>query len=139
MLAFAGSVYRSDCGDGADTGGQSGDSPGTDDDSRGDDPGILGTVSGVDRVGRAIKQLVLMTILVNVFFPFGLSADWSAWTFLFSLPFCSSVKLLLLAVVVAMVEVSNAKMRLFRVPELAGYCICDGSALALVSTFLFQG
>ena len=27
--------------------------------------------------GAAIKQMVLMTILVNVFFPFGLSADWS--------------------------------------------------------------
>jgi formate hydrogenlyase subunit 4 len=84
-----------------------------------------------------IKQLVLMTILVNVFFPFGLSADWSAWTFLFSLP-VFIMKLLLLAVVVAIVEVSNAKMRLFRVPELLAIAFVMG-VLALVSTFLFQG
>jgi formate hydrogenlyase subunit 4 len=84
-----------------------------------------------------IKQLVLMTILVNVFFPFGLSTDWSAWTFVFSLP-VFILKLLLLAVVVAIVEVSNAKMRLFRVPELLAIAFVMG-VLALVSTFLFQG
>src|SRR5712691_425582 len=32
--------------------------------------------------GAAIKQLVLMTLLVNIFFPFGLSAGWSAITVL---------------------------------------------------------
>ena len=84
-----------------------------------------------------IKQLVLMTIMVNVFFPFGLSTDWSAWTFVFSLP-VFILKLLLLAVVVAIVEVSNAKMRLFRVPELLAIAFVMG-VLALVSTFLFQG
>ena len=85
----------------------------------------------------AIKQLVLMTILVNVFFPFGLSMGWSAGAVLFSLVLFI-VKLLLLAVVVALVEVSNAKMRLFRVPELLAIAFVMG-ALALVSTFLFQG
>ena len=85
----------------------------------------------------AIKQLVLMTILVNVFFPFGLSTDWSVWTFVFSLP-VFILKLLLLAIVVAIVEVSNAKMRLFRVPELLAIAFVLG-VLALVSTFLFQG
>jgi len=48
------------------------------------------------------------------------------------------LKLLLLAVVVAIVEVSNAKMRLFRVPELLAIAFVMG-VLALVSTFLFQG
>lgn len=85
----------------------------------------------------AIKQLVLMTILVNVFFPFGLSLDWSPRAMLFSLSLYIA-KLLLLAVAVAVVEVSNAKMRLFRVPELLAIGFVLG-ALALVSTFLFQG
>jgi len=85
----------------------------------------------------AIKQLVLMTILVNVFFPFGLATDWSAGAVLFSLVLFIA-KLLLLSVVVAVVEVSNAKMRLFRVPELLAIGFVLG-ALALVSTFLFQG
>jgi formate hydrogenlyase subunit 4 len=84
----------------------------------------------------AIKQLVLMTLLVSVFFPFGLSADWTPWAVMFSLP-VFLFKLLLLSVVVAAVEVTNAKMRLFRVPELLAIAFVLG-ALALVSTFLFQ-
>jgi formate hydrogenlyase subunit 4 len=83
----------------------------------------------------SIKQLVLMTLLVNVFFPFGLSTDWSA------LPLASSfalfvVKLLLLAGVVVLVETTNAKLRLFRVPELLAVAFVL-SALALISMFIF--
>jgi len=85
----------------------------------------------------AIKQLVLMTILVNVFFPFGLSTDGSPGAAIFSLALFL-FKILLLTVVVAIVEVTNAKMRLFRVPELLAIAFVLG-ALALVSTFLFQG
>ena len=84
----------------------------------------------------AIKQMVLMTILVNVFFPFGLSADWSPVPVAISLALFI-LKLLLLSAVVAVVEISNAKMRLFRVPELLAIAFVLG-ALALVSTFLFQ-
>lgn len=84
----------------------------------------------------AIKQLVLMTILVNVFFPFGLAMTWSPAAVLLSLSLFI-LKLLLLSIVVATVEVSNAKMRLFRVPELLAIAFVLG-ALALVSTFLFQ-
>ncbi len=83
----------------------------------------------------AMKQLVLMTLLVNVFFPFGLSNGWSpAPLILSSIVFVS--KLLALAVVVALVETANAKLRLFRVPELLAVAFVL-SALALISTFLF--
>jgi formate hydrogenlyase subunit 4 len=83
----------------------------------------------------AIKQLVLMTLLVNVFFPFGLSSGWSPLgLILSSLVFVA--KLLALAVVVALVETANAKLRLFRVPELLAVAFVM-SALALISTFLF--
>jgi formate hydrogenlyase subunit 4 len=84
-----------------------------------------------------IKQLVLMTILVNVFFPFGLSESWAVGPVLISLGWYI-IKLFLLSVAVALVEISNAKMRLFRVPELLAIAFVLG-ALALVSTFLFQG
>jgi formate hydrogenlyase subunit 4 len=85
--------------------------------------------------GAWIKQLVLMTLLINVFWPFGLSPSWSvsgvasgfAWL---------AVKLLLLSGVIVLVETTNAKMRLFRVPELMAVAFVLG-ALALVSTFLF--
>jgi formate hydrogenlyase subunit 4 len=83
----------------------------------------------------AMKQLVLMTLLVNVFFPWGLSAGWSpAGLILSSIVFVG--KLLALAVVVALVETANAKLRLFRVPELLAAAFVL-SALALISTFLF--
>ncbi|MGH9593232.1 MAG: respiratory chain complex I subunit 1 family protein [Bryobacteraceae bacterium] len=83
----------------------------------------------------AMKQLVLMTLLVNVFFPFGLSAGWWQPGTLVSLVLFSA-KLLLLATFVALVETTNAKLRLFRVPELLAVAFVL-SAMALISTFLF--
>lgn len=83
----------------------------------------------------AMKQLVLMTLLVNVFFPFGLTGGWSpAGLLLSSLVFIG--KVLVLAVAIALVETANAKLRLFRVPELLAVAFVL-SALALISTFLF--
>ena len=83
----------------------------------------------------AMKQLVLMTLLVNVFFPFGLSAEWAPAPLLVSLA-AFIAKLLLLALAVVLVETTNAKLRLFRVPELLSVAFVL-SALALISTFLF--
>jgi len=83
----------------------------------------------------AIKQLVLMTLLVNIFFPFGLSPGWSAPGLLLSAAVFVS-KLVILAAVVSLVETANAKLRLFRVPELLAVAFVL-SALALISTFLF--
>jgi len=47
-----------------------------------------------------------------------------------------SAKLLLLAAAVVLIETTNAKLRLFRVPELLAVAFIL-SALALISTFLF--
>ncbi len=85
--------------------------------------------------GASIKQLVLMTLLVNIFFPFGLSADWSAHAVGIGLGFYLA-KILLLACLVVLVETTNAKLRFFRVPELLMVAFILG-ALALISTFLF--
>jgi formate hydrogenlyase subunit 4 len=85
--------------------------------------------------GASIKQLVLMTLLVNTFFPFFLSADWSLLGLGVGL-FYYLFKLLLLACCIVLVETTNAKMRLFRVPELLAVAFILG-ALALISTFLF--
>ena len=48
----------------------------------------------------------------------------------------AAAKLALLSVGIVLVETTNAKMRLFRVPELMAVAFVLG-ALALVSTFLF--
>jgi formate hydrogenlyase subunit 4 len=83
----------------------------------------------------SIKQLVLMTLMINVFWPFGLSAAWSPSGALAGLGWLS-LKLLILSGAVVLVETANAKMRLFRVPELMAVAFTLG-ALALISTFLF--
>lgn len=85
--------------------------------------------------GSSIKQLVLMTLLVNTFFPYGLSSDWSAQAVSLGLAVYLA-KLLLLGCLVVLVETTNAKLRLFRVPELLMVAFILG-ALALISTFLF--
>lgn len=83
----------------------------------------------------AMKQLVLMTLLVNVFFPFNLSQGWWQPGTLVSLLLFIG-KLLLLATGIVLVETTNAKLRIFRVPELLAVAFVL-SAMALISTFLF--
>jgi formate hydrogenlyase subunit 4 len=85
----------------------------------------------------SIKQMVLMTLLINVFFPYGLSAHITPVGMTVSIAFFMA-KLVLLALAVVLVETGNAKLRLFRVPELLAVAFVL-SALALISTFLFGG
>jgi formate hydrogenlyase subunit 4 len=83
----------------------------------------------------SMKQLVLMTLLINVFFPFGLSVDGAPASLAVALGLYLA-KLLGLAVAVVLVETTNAKLRLFRVPDLlsTGFML---ALLALVFKFLF--
>ncbi len=85
--------------------------------------------------GAAIKQLLLMMLMVNCFWPFGLTAGWSVTGALTGLGYLL-LKLLALSLVIILVETTNAKMRLFRVPEMLAVAFTLG-ALALVSNFLF--
>ena len=85
--------------------------------------------------GAALKQLVLMSLVVNTFFPFGLSSDWTLQGLSLGLLFYLT-KMLLLAGLIVLIETTNAKLRLFRVPELLMVSFIFG-ALALISTFLF--
>ena len=85
--------------------------------------------------GASIKQLVLMTLVVNTFFPFGLSSSWTMRGLGLGLVFYL-IKMLLLSCLIVLVETTNAKLRLFRVPELLMVSFIFG-ALALISTFLF--
>ena len=85
--------------------------------------------------GASLKQLVLMTLVVNTFFPFGLSSDWTLQGLGLGLLFYLT-KMLLLSCLIVLIETTNAKLRLFRVPELLMVSFIFG-ALALISTFLF--
>jgi formate hydrogenlyase subunit 4 len=83
-----------------------------------------------------IKQLILMALLVNIFFPVGIATGPGASALGISLLWFMG-KLLLLAGIVTLVETTNAKLRLFRVPDLLSAAFIL-AALALLSTFLFQ-
>jgi formate hydrogenlyase subunit 4 len=84
----------------------------------------------------AIKQLVLMALLANIFFPIGLAADMTLAAFGWGMLWFGA-KLVILAGIVVLVETTNAKLRLFRVPDLLSAAFILAT-LALVSTFLFR-
>ena len=86
--------------------------------------------------GASIKQLFLMALLINVFFPVGIAPDWSAASLGLSMLWFTG-KLLVLSGIVVLVETTNAKLRLFRVPDLLSAAFVLAT-LALLSTFLFQ-
>jgi formate hydrogenlyase subunit 4 len=86
--------------------------------------------------GASIKQLVLMAILANIFLPVGLATDGSAGTLGLGLAIFLG-KILLLSATVVLVETVNAKLRLFRVPDLLSAAFVL-AAMALLSTFLFK-
>jgi formate hydrogenlyase subunit 4 len=86
--------------------------------------------------GASIKQLVLMTLLANIFFPVGLAVKTTTATFGLGLLYLAG-KLIVLAGIVVVVEMTNAKLRLFRVPDLLSVAFML-AMLALVSTFLFR-
>src|SRR6266404_4893662 len=67
--------------------------------------------------GASIKQLVLMALLANIFFPVGIAADLSPAALAISLLWFLA-KVLAVAGAVVIVETTNAKLRLFRVPDL---------------------
>src|SRR5213593_1888443 len=86
--------------------------------------------------GASVKQLVLMALLANIFFPVGLAADTTPAAFGLGLVYFVA-KLIVLACAVVLVETTNAKLRLFRVPDLLSTAFILAT-LALVSTFLFR-
>lgn len=87
--------------------------------------------------GASIKQLVLMTLLANVFVPVGLAVSGAGPGALAQSLLAYLAKLLALAAAVVLVETTNAKLRLFRVPDLLSAAFVLAT-LALLSTFLFQ-
>lgn len=84
--------------------------------------------------GSALKQLVLMTLLVNLFVPYGLAEDLGVTSTL-AAGVWYTIKIAALAFAVVLVETTNAKLRLFRVPELLSVAFVL-AALALALTVM---
>jgi formate hydrogenlyase subunit 4 len=82
----------------------------------------------------AVKELVYLSLLVNLFMPVGIAMTLEPVALLVGL-LAWAGKVFLLAVAVTLVESTNAKLRLFRVPELMSVSL--GLAfLALAIRFL---
>jgi formate hydrogenlyase subunit 4 len=82
----------------------------------------------------ALKELLFMTLLVNLFLPLGLAASPAPAALAVSAALYIA-KVFLLAVGVTLVESTNAKLRFFRVPELMASSLGLGF-LALAIRFL---
>ena len=82
----------------------------------------------------ALKELLFMTVLVNLFLPIGLAAGGNTLALAIAVGLYMA-KVFLLGVAVTLVEVTNAKLRLFRVPELMAASLGLGF-LALAIRFL---
>ncbi|MDA8387849.1 MAG: NADH-quinone oxidoreductase subunit H [Nitrospiraceae bacterium] len=70
-----------------------------------------------------MKQMLLFTVAIDLFFPFGVSAGGSFFALLPVIPKAGilyALKLLLLAAAVAVTESSRAKLRFFQLPSLLG-------------------
>ena len=82
----------------------------------------------------ALKELLYLTLLVDLFFPAGIAAAAAPAALLVALV-AWAAKIFVLSVAVTLVESTNAKLRLFRVPELVSVSL--GLAfLALAIRFL---
>ena len=84
----------------------------------------------------AVRQLVLLTLVANLFLPWGIADSLEPRTLVIALAAWLG-KLLLFAVVVALTESATAKMRLFRVPEFLGMAFLL-ALLALTSDSLLR-
>jgi formate hydrogenlyase subunit 4 len=113
-----------------------GDPPRAHDDPRGDAARVLGPLPGVHGVGRRRQAARADDAARERVFPFGIADTMTAEALGLSL-LAYLAKLVLLAGIVVVVETTNAKLRLFRVPDLLSAAFVL-AALALFSTFLFQ-
>lgn len=87
--------------------------------------------------GVSIKQVLIFTLLANIFFPWGIASTFGIGALMLgTLVFI--VKLLVIGLVMAVVETSLAKSRLFKVPDLILGSFIIG-LLGLVSKFVFRG
>jgi len=89
-------------------------------------------------VAVSIKQLLIFTLLVNIFFPWGIVLVSASIGVLISGTLVYVFKVIVIGIVMAIVETSFAKTRLFKVPDLLLGSFLIG-LIGLVSKFVFRG
>ncbi len=88
-------------------------------------------------LGAMMKQLLVFSLIANIFFPWGIASELSAAGIAISLVVII-IKVAALGVIMAMVETSTAKWRLFRLPNLLSISLML-SFLALISFIIVKG
>lgn len=88
-------------------------------------------------LGAMMKQLLVFSLLANIFFPWGIATG-AGLTAIFIALLVYIVKIVILGATMAMVETSTAKWRLFRLPELLSISLML-SFLAIVSFIIVKG
>lgn len=88
-------------------------------------------------LGAMVKQLLVFSLLANIFFPWGIAKEISAAGIAVAL-LVFLIKIVVLGALIAMVETSTAKWRLFRLPDLLSISLML-SFLSLVSFIIVKG
>jgi formate hydrogenlyase subunit 4 len=89
-------------------------------------------------LGAMVKQLLVYSLLANIFFPWGIASEESGIAALAIALVVYILKIVIIGLSMAVVETSNAKWRLFRLPDLLSISLMF-SFLALVSFIIVKG
>jgi formate hydrogenlyase subunit 4 len=89
-------------------------------------------------LGAMVKQLLVYSLLANIFFPWGIASAESGVVALAIAVGVYVLKIVIIGLAMAVVETSNAKWRLFRLPDLLSISLMF-SFLALVSYIIVKG
>ncbi len=89
-------------------------------------------------LGAMIKQLLIFSLLANIFFPWGIATEGAGASAMVLALLVYFIKIVIIGITMASVEISTAKWRLFRLPELMSISLML-SFLALVSFIIVKG
>ncbi len=89
-------------------------------------------------VGAMAKQLLVFSLLVNIFFPWGIASGWEGVLSLIFALLIFLVKIVIVGISMAAIEMSTAKWRLFRLSELLSISLML-SFLSLVAFIIVKG
>ncbi|MCX9085403.1 MAG: NADH-quinone oxidoreductase subunit H [Candidatus Methanoperedens sp.] len=89
-------------------------------------------------LGAMVKQLLVFSLLANIFFPWGIASREAGIVTIVLALVVYIIKIFMIGIAMAVVETSTAKWRLFRLPDLLSISLMF-SFLALVSFIIVKG
>ena len=89
-------------------------------------------------LGAMIKQLLIFSLLANIFFPWGIATGGAGAVEYVLALLIFLIKIIIIGITMAIVETSTAKWRLFRLPELMSISLML-SFLAIVAVIIVKG